>query len=402
MDAGRFGSAILPALDLIREADPVFWSEQSQCWFITRNEDIIAGFSGDLPLSSDRIRTFALSTIPQQEQEARIPNLLRYATHMSVDIDPPEHTRVRKLLTKAFSRKVVEDIRPFVQQYISSLLDGVVQDGGSVEFMECVARKLPASVILRLLGLPDSYLVHMKYWANAFIGALASSRPPVELIDEAERATAHMAEVAKTELGQRHSVPQADLLTALLKAHEEDDRLTEQELIAAIMLVIVAGHDTTTNSMTLIVMALSQHPEAWEYMHAHPDRMPACADELMRYIAMAFVQPRVATEDFSWHGKQIKKGQIVMLMQGTGNRDPRVFEAPDTLDFERRNDKVLTFGPGLHHCLGHQLAKMQISEFLKALVQRFKAVTILDQQLDHMPQIAFRGLYSLNVKFTGR
>lgn len=402
MDAGKIGNALWAPLDRIREADPIYWSEKTQSWFVTRHEDVMQGFSGELPLSSDRLNTFALATIPEAEHPARIPNLSRYTAHLSINIDPPAHTRIRKLLVKAFNRKVVEAQRPFVAEQVMRLMDDIAGSQHRIEFVESIARKLPASVILKLIGLPYRNLPRMKEWANGFIGALAQGLPAPEFLDEGERVTLDMANVVREELALRRRNPGADLLTELLKAHEDGEKLSEDELISTLILLIVAGHDTTSNTLTLIVLALAEHPEAWEYLYLHPEKIPACGDELMRYVAMSFVQPRIAAKDFVWHGKKIGRGQIVMLIQGTANRDPRVYAHPEKIDFERSNESVLTFGPGLHHCLGHQLAKMQVAEFLSALVSRFSAVEILDEHLNFMPQIGFRGLFNMNVRFIPR
>lgn len=402
MDAGKIGNALLAPLDRIREADPVYWSEKSQCWFITRHEDVMRGFSGELPLSTKRVEAFALSSIPAAERLKRIPSLCRYTAHLSVDLDPPAHTRIRKLLVKAFNRKVVEGVRPFVVDKVAGLMDDIVAARCKVEFVEDIARKLPASVILKLIGLPYSNLPHMKEWANGFIGAIAQGLPDPKFLDEGERVTVHMAGVVREEIARRRRDPGTGLLAELLKAHEDGDQLSEDELIATLILLIVAGHDTTSNTLTLIVLALAEHPELWDTMYRHPEKIPACGDELMRHVAMSFLQPRIVAEDFTWHGKQVKRGQLVMLVQGTGNRDPRSYPDPQNIDVNRSNEQVLTFGPGLHHCLGHLLAKMQVAEFLTALVTRFSGVEILDRQLDYMPQIVFRGLFSMNARFTPR
>ena len=402
MDAGKIGNDVMAPMDRIREADPIYWSAKSQCWFVTRHEDIMKGFSGDLPLSINRLDIFAFGHVPEADRQKLIPNLQRYAAHLSVNIDPPAHTRIRKLLVKAFNKKVVEGMRPFVTEKIASLMGEIEQRHGKVEFVEEIARQLPANVILKLIGLPTSYLPHMKDWANGFVGALGQGLPPIEFLQEGERVTREMAAIVLEEIAKRRLAPGSDLLDELIKAHEDEDRLSEDELIATMILLIVAGHDTTSNTLTLITLALAEHPELWDVMYREPEKIPACGDELMRYVAMSFLQPRIAAEDFVWHGKEIKRGQIVMLVQGTGNRDPRVYANGDRIDINRSNEQVLTFGPGLHHCLGHMLAKMQVAEFLKAIVTRFSGVEILDEHLDYMPQIAFRGLFSLNAKFIPR
>jgi pimeloyl-[acyl-carrier protein] synthase len=178
--------------------------------------------------------------------------------------------------------------------------------------------------------------------------------------------------------------------------------LSEDEMLAALSLILVAGHDTTHNSMTLGLIALGRSPQNWQYLYEHPDRALNCVNEIMRLSAMSAAQPRVATEDFEWHGKTIRAGDPLYLMQAAGNRDPRVYAHADRLDMDRDNSQSLVFAPGLHHCVGHLLAKMQLTEFFSALVRRFESVEVLDPALDFMPQIVFRGLYKLNVRLHPR
>jgi cytochrome P450 len=192
------------------------------------------------------------------------------------------------------------------------------------------------------------------------------------------------------------------LLSALLHATEDGETLSDDEMLAALSLLLVAGHDTTHNSITLGVLALSRSPSSWSYMREHPERILDCVNELMRISAMSAAQARVALQEFEWGGKTIKQGDAVFLMQAAGNRDPAVFPHPGQIDFSHDNNQSLVFGPGLHHCVGHLLAKMQLCEFFSQLVQRFDSVEILDKRLDFMPQIVFRGLFKLNVRFHPR
>lgn len=192
------------------------------------------------------------------------------------------------------------------------------------------------------------------------------------------------------------------MLTALLHATEDGETLSDDEMLAALSLLLVAGHDTTHNSITLGLVALSRSPSSWTYMRENPERILDCVNELMRISAMSAAQARVAVQDFEWGGKQIKSGDAVFLMQAAGNRDPSVFPQPDKIDFGHDNNRSLVFGPGLHHCVGHLLAKMQLCEFFSQLVRRFDSVDLLDERLDFMPQIVFRGLFRLNVRFHPR
>lgn len=210
-----------------------------------------------------------------------------------------------------------------------------------------------------------------------------------------------MLQVFRAEIADRKVHPKADLITQLLNVAEGDARLTMDQILATLILVIIAGHDTTNNSLTLGIRALATQPQAWNYWREHPEKGVDCAVELMRYMAMSAALPRIIAKDFEWHGRQLKQGQLVMLMVAGGNRDPKVYAHPEALDFDRLNDQAMTFGPGLHHCIGHLLAKLQLSEFFGALVQRFERVEILETP-QFTPALVFRSVTALRLRFFPR
>jgi cytochrome P450 len=395
------GESLLTELDRLREYDPIHWSPSTGAWLVTRHADVVRGFSGELPLSVNPARRTTFAMLAPGEIQERIPTLINYLSKWIVSNDPPVHTRMRKLLVKAFSKKVVESVRPYVQARVTQLLEDV-NPNEPLEFVEGIARQLPGGVILKLMGLPQEYLPRLKSWANAFQAGLASSRPEIKWLEAAERAMIEMNEIFSKAIEEHRRTPREDLLTSLIEATEEGQSLSEDEMLAALSLILVAGHDTTHNSMTLGLVVLGRSPKHWHYMYEHPDRTLTCVNEIMRLSAMSAAQPRVATEDFEWHGKTIRAGDPLYLMQAAGNRDPSVYAHADQLDFDRDNSQSLVFGPGLHHCVGHLLAKMQLTEFFGALVQRFEGVQFLDPALDFMPQIIFRGLYKLNVRLQPR
>jgi cytochrome P450 len=168
-----------------------------------------------------------------------------------------------------------------------------------------------------------------------------------------------------------------------------------------LQLIIVAGHDTTVNSITLGARTIASQPALWAEWREHPERGVDYAIELMRYVAMSTALPRIAAQDFNWRGRAIRKNDLVMVMIAGGNRDPKVYAQPDELDVKRANDLALTFGPGLHHCIGHLLAKMQVSEFFNALTQRFDRLEIL-QPPEFQPNLVFRGVKALKVRLHPR
>jgi pimeloyl-[acyl-carrier protein] synthase len=394
------GDALLGELNRLREHDPLYWSEASHCWIVSGHAEVTEGFSGTLPLSSTHIPKSLYRSMPPEQLNARLPTAVRYMSRIVTNLDGAEHAHLRKLLVKAFNRKLVEGLRPYVRERAAMLLQTAAEQR-EIEFNEGIARMLPGGVILRLLGMSPEYLSRLKGWADAVTIALTSFNPKPEWLDGLEVVVRDMIQVFTAEIEQRRTAPQPDFITQLLNTVEDDARLTMDEMLATLILIIIAGHDTTSNSLTLGIRAMSRNPAAWQYWREHPEKGVDCAIELMRYIAMSTTLPRIAAADFDWRGRRIKQGDLVMLMVAGGNRDPRVYAEPESLDFTRRNDTALTFGPGLHHCIGHLLAKLQLSEFFQELVQRFDRVEIIEDP-QFTPALVFRSVNSLKLRFHPR
>jgi pimeloyl-[acyl-carrier protein] synthase len=395
------GNRLLTQFDRLRERGPVHWSEASRCWIVTGHTEVMDGLSGKLSLSSHQFPAALAGIIAPQDQAERLPNTIRYISRFATNLDPPDHTRVRKLLVRAVNRKLVESVRPFVRTRVQELLDKL-EKTPEIEFSENIARQLPGSVILRLLGMSDDYLDRLKGWADAFVLGLAAAQPKLEWLDDLERRVVEMLSVFAGEIEKRRDSPTQDLISALIEATEDGDKLSQDEMQGTLQQLIVAGHESTSSSMTLGLVALANYPDQWTYLRKNPDRAVQAANELMRFAAMSTAFARVVTKDFEWSGRYLRAGDRVFLAVAGGNRDPKVFRDPGILDFTRGNDQSLTFGPGLHHCVGHLLAKMQLSEFFGALVDRFDGVDITDESLHFMPQLAFRGLHELRVRFHPR
>lgn len=400
-DPQQHGVDFVKDTNKLREMDPVHWSDASQCWIVTRYQDVWDGFQGKYPLMNAGRSEFSLVTIPHAERARRIPNLNTYVNHWIVMQDGASHARQRKLLMQALTKKMIEKIRPLARARVEELLD-FAESRGTVEFNEQVARPLPGYVLFKLAGIPERHFPSLRDWSNAMVEGMTVSAPPAEILEKTDWCMGEMNKVVLEEVNKRKTDPQDDLLTTLLNATADGESLTMDELLGTMHVVIVAGHDTTSNTMTMGLEALSRNPEAWQYIYENPDKILDCVNELMRYIAMSSGQPRLAAEDFEWHGKQIRKGQIVFLSIQGANRDPDAFANAEKLDFTRDNSGSLVFAPGIHHCIGHLLAKMQLCEFFTALVNRFESVEIVDEKLDFMPTGIFRGMYGLNVKFNPR
>jgi pimeloyl-[acyl-carrier protein] synthase len=399
--AGKLGNAFLYELDKLREADPVHWSDASHCWLITRHSDVDEALQGKFPLSLKRIVDILFAGIAEQDRARTLPTLMRYVPNWIIEQDPPQHPRLRKLLVKAFSKQVVESVRPFVQERVALLMDKLSKSP-ELEFNEQIARLLPGSVILKLLGLPQELLPRLRDWSMAFMEGIGVPYADIAAKARADQAMVDMNRVFATAIEERRRTPSTDLLSSMVAATEDGQTLSETEMLGALQVLIVAGHDTTSNTLTLGLAALTRNPDFWNHMYRHPDSTLESCQELMRHIAMSTSQPRIAAENFTWRGKQIRKGDLIFLMLAAANRDPRLFANPGALQIGRSNDRAMVFAPGLHHCIGHLLAKMQVSEFFGQLVRRFEGAELLDPHLKFMPQIAFRGLYELNVRLQPR
>jgi pimeloyl-[acyl-carrier protein] synthase len=396
----ELGNRILPELDRLRDEAPVVWSNSAHAWIVSSYEDVAAALSGNLPFSLERFSSFVFSAVPKEQFATRLPILSTSIPHWIVNVDPPKHTRLRKLMTRAFSRKVIEDMRPFARETISRVLREA-QTGVEIDFVDSIARAITGRVILRMFGLPESYIANFQRWSFALNAALGAPQPPAEHLDLAETTLREMKAALLPEIAARREHPTEDFLTQLVQARDGNDQLEEEEVMGICYVALIAGHDTTMNSMSLGTELLTRNPDQITYMLENPDSIINSVMEITRLSAMSTAQPRVISEDFEWHGQKLRKGDTAFIMLAAANRDPKAFANPLTLDLSRPSENVMTFGPGLHHCIGHMLAKMQLGEFFPALFSQF-SVEVLDPDLHFTPAIAFRGLEHLPVKLVSK
>ncbi len=398
-DAAVLGDGLLDRLDAMREISPIYWSETNQCWVVTGHQEVVEGFRGDLPLSNVRLH-HCWRAVPEAQRKELFPYFMESLPQWLIDMDPPNQPRLRKLMMKAFSRKVAEDMRPIAREIIGEALDDASQVE-VVEFVGTVARKIPSRMILRLLGLGDDLLGPMRRWTDTINATLGGFAPSVDLLVQAEQTMLEMRSYFLPEIEKRRRTPAEDFISSLVTARDGSDQLSDEELLGILYLTLLAGNDSTGSTITLGTLALARHPEVSEYIRNHPENILNAVMELQRYVAMSGTQQRMVSQDFTWHGQTLKTGQYVLLMIAGANRDPRAFPEPLRLDPTRPQDANMTFAPGLHFCIGHLLAKMQLVEFFPELLRRFD-IEIVDEKLDFHPSIAFRGLNSLHLRLRPR
>ncbi|MFD5192686.1 cytochrome P450 [Streptomyces sp. NPDC058357] len=282
-------------------------------------------------------------------------------------MDPPDHTRLRSLVAKAFTVRQVEKLRPQVRELTAALLDEMETAGPPADLVDLFALPLPVAVICRMLGVPTEDRPRFRVWSD---DALSTSSLTAEEFD-ASRAElrAYMAGL----IDQHRQAPQDDLMTALIEARDDGDRLSELELIDLCVGILVAGHETTASQIPNFVLTLLDHPDQLARLRAEPELVPNAVEELLRFVPLGSGagQPRYATEDIEVGGTLVRAGSPVLVAVGAANRDALRFSAPGVLDIAREGNQHLGFGHGVHHCLGAPLARLELQEALSALITRF-------------------------------
>ncbi|WP_328323354.1 cytochrome P450 [Streptomyces sp. NBC_01020] len=282
-------------------------------------------------------------------------------------MDPPDHTRLRSLVAKAFTVRQVEKLRPQVRELTAGLLDRMEAAGPPVDLVEEYALPIPVAVICRMLGVPEEDRPKFRIWSDA---ALSTSSLTAEEFDaNREELRAYMAGL----IAQHRAEPRDDLMTALIEARDGGDRLSELELVDLCVGILVAGHETTASQIPNFVHTLLDHPGEWQRLGSDPGLIDSAVEELLRFVPLGSGagQPRYAKEDIEVGGTLVRAGSPVLVAVGAANRDALRFSAPGKLDLSRATNQHLGFGHGVHHCLGAPLARLELQEALGALTARF-------------------------------
>ncbi|MCF3101072.1 cytochrome P450 [Streptomyces roseoverticillatus] len=283
-----------------------------------------------------------------------------------LSMDPPDHTRLRTLVTKAFTTPRVEKLRPDVRALAESLVDAMVAAGPPADLVEDYALPIPVAVICRLLGVPVEDRPRFRTWSDAALST--SSLTAEEKTANRDELRAYMAGLVE----EHRAHPADDLMTALIEARDVNDRLSELELIDLCVGILVAGHETTATQVPNFVLTLLGHPGELERLRNDPALLPGAVEELMRFVPLGAGASfaRYALEDVEVGGTPVRKGDAVLVAVGAANRDAGRFAAPESLDIGREGNQHLGFGHGVHHCLGAPLARLELQEALRALVLR--------------------------------
>ncbi|MFE6196969.1 cytochrome P450 [Streptomyces sp. NPDC057838] len=315
--------------------------------------------------------------------------------HGMLDLEPPDHTRIRRLVSKAFTPRTVERLKPYVRDLADGLVAALVERGGG-DLLKDVAEPLPVAVIAEMLGIPESDRAPLRPW-SADICGMYELNPSPETAVRAVRASVEFSGYLRELIAARRKEPGEDLVSGLIAAHDEDDRLTEQEMISTCVLLLNAGHEATVNATVNGWYALFRNPAQLESLRADHSLVPSAVEELMRYDTPLQLFERWVLDDIEIAGTTIPRGAEIALLFGSANHDPEVFADPGRLDLARADNPHISFSAGIHYCIGAPLARIELTASLGALLA--KAPTLrLAAEPQRKPNFVIRGLEGLSVE----
>jgi cytochrome P450 len=381
-----------PAFARARAAAPVQWHEGLGLWLAFTHAEANA------VLRDRRLGRIWRDKEPGERFESF--NLIH--RNAILEMEPPDHTRLRRLISTAFARGHVERLRPWVGELAGRLVDGLVErSGGSepVDVLSGMAEELPVAVIAELLGVPEADRPLLRPWSNAIVKMYEYGRTTA-IEDSAEQAAAEFVAYLRGLAAERRGAPGEDLLSHLVQVRDtEGDRLTEDELVTTCILLLNAGHEATVNVSGNGLLALLRHPGQLARLRDDPDLLPTAIEELMRFDSPLQLFERTATEDVEIGGVTVAAGQKIAALLGSANHDPAVFAEPESLDAGRADNPHISFGAGVHFCIGAPLARVELQASFGALLDRTSSLELGGEPV-RRPEFVIRGLADLPVVLT--
>lgn len=386
-----------PALARLREHEPLHYSEAMSGWVITRYEDVRNSMR-DPRYSANRLKPFFAHMDPQRRE--RLAALEKNLSLWAVFNDPPDHGRVRVLMNKAFTTGALAPMEARIAQRVESLVDELLEQDGEVDFIRAFAYPLPAMVIAEILGVPAEDVVHLKRWSDELASFVLTSRLSGDRYERADGAIREMHDYFGGMTDRLRSAPDNGIVARMVAAEEHGDFLSRDELVAACVLLLFAGHETTTQLFGNGLYALLRWPGEMQRLRERLDdraAVEAAVEEILRWDGPGLAGVRVLTEDVVLHGQTVPSGSRIFQFVAGANRDPSVFADPDRFDVRRDPNPHLTFGYGIHFCLGAPLARMEARIAWPILLRRIAQFELL-RTPRFSDSMIVRGLESLPVR----
>jgi cytochrome P450 len=370
--------------------------DKRPAWLVTRYDDVVAVLKDDRFAKDKR----AVQTPEQAARELWIPSMLKPMERNMLDLDPPDHTRLRGLVHKAFTPRLIEGLRQRVQSLTDQLLDAV-EHKGRVDLIRDYALPIPTTIIAEMLGVPSEDRHKFHRWSSAIVTAVPTTWGLLTAMPGLIAFLRYIRRLVQT----RCADPKDDLVTALAEAREAGDQLSEDELLGMISLLLIAGHETTVNLIGNGILALIEHPDQMERLRNEPALIKPAIEELLRYDGpLETATERYAREDVTIAGVTIPRGEKMFAVLASANRDESQFDRPDALDLAREPNRHLAFGLGVHYCLGAPLARLEGQIAINTLLRRVSDVRLAlpRNALKWRPGLVLHGLKSLPLLITRR
>ncbi|MFH0520593.1 cytochrome P450 [Streptomyces sp. M41] len=383
-----------PVYAELRERGRVHYFEPTDQWLVPHHADVSALLRerrlGRTYQHRFTHEEFGRTAPPAEHEPFHVLN-----DHGMLDLEPPDHTRIRRLVSKAFTPRTVERLKPYVRGLAGDLVAALVEKGGG-DLLTDVAEPLPVAVIAEMLGIPETDRAQLRPW-SADICGMYELNPSRETATRAVRASVEFSDYLRELIAARREKPGEDLISGLIAAHDEGDRLTEQEMISTAVLLLNAGHEATVNATVNGWWALFRNPGQLAALRADHSLIPSAIEELMRYDTPLQLFERWVLDEIEIAGTTIPRGAEIAMLFGSANHDPEVFDAPDRLDLTRKENPHISFSAGIHYCIGAPLARIELAASMTALLEQAPTLRPAAEP-ERKPNFVIRGLEGLRVE----
>lgn len=390
LNSSEFLKDPYPFYDKLRSANPVSKVTllKYSGWYITRYDEAV------MILKDTRFK----NRPPLPQASKKYNDLKKIQNDMMVFKNPPDHTRLRKLVSNVFSPQVVENYRPYIEETVNDLIDRV-QNKKSMDIVSDFAFPLTSLVIAKIVGVPEEDRSQFKEWAASLIQTIDIKRDRNNLVNGNDTAV-KVLDYFKELIKKRKQNPKDDLISMLIMEEQQGEKLTEEELLATCILLIIAGHETTVNLISNSMLSLLNHPDQLKKLKETPSLMETAVEEFSRYESPTQMTARVASEDIEINNKIIREGDQVYIFLGAVNHDPKKFTEPNRLDISRNPNPHLAFGYGIHFCLGSTLARVEAKIAINVLLQRMSNIQLTQSTPKWKELTGFRSLKELPITAT--
>lgn len=378
---------------IFKEPETVHGGRTYTTWNFTTYEDVLFAFR-------DKRFVKELKKVLPPEQIPPVPKELQALDqslqNMVVFRDPPDHTRLRSLVNQAFTPSIADQLEPRIREIATDLLKEF-EPGATFDLLHQFAYHLPITVIAELLGTPMEDRGLVKEWSASLIPTI-DHNPPMEALVQANQAVIEFRNYCRDLVHERSRNPQNDLLSGLIRATYEGNRMSEDELLDMCVLILEAGHETTTNMISNAVYLLTRYPEQQALLRAEPKWMGSTIEESLRFEPVAQLRQRIVGEDMEYNGHLLNRGDLVAAWIASANRDPLIFTDPDTFNITRDKNPHLSFGQGVHYCLGASLSRKEGVVALQTLLDKYKRLELVNEHVEWVPSLGRRALKELVVQ----